>query len=67
MRCLGVKKGRLLCYLEVDSQQPAIGLDVHSGLTPRGLPLSDDAANATAADSRHKSAATPFIFYVRLM
>ena len=39
-----------------------IGSHVQSGLTPRGLPLSDDAANATAADSRHKSAATPFIF-----
>ena len=37
-----------------------IGSHVQSGLTPRGLPLSD-AAKAKAADSRHKSAAAPFI------
>jgi hypothetical protein len=43
------------------SAAAGIGLHIHSGLTPRGLPLSD-AAKATAADSRHKSAATPFIF-----
>jgi hypothetical protein len=48
------------CYQKVELVA-GIGLHIHSGLTPRGLPLSD-AAKATAADSRHKSAATPFIF-----
>lgn len=38
-------------------------MNVHSGATPRGLPLSD-AAKAIAADSKHNNAATPFIFDV---
>lgn len=46
----------------VRSSQPLGGLDIHSGLTPRGLPLSD-AAKTTAADFRHKSAVVTFIFY----